>query len=559
MTDLAANTRRGLLERLFAVDRAEHSVGVRMMLGLPVPLLTLGLATALPAVGPATMWFAASTAVFLSGWLGGFVSGCVATLVAAVGIHQWLVPAHVGHAWGASETIQFTGFVAAGLLVSMLHGRLRATVRMLDQRRIDARTHARQLDETRALLQSAQARLALALDSANIGFWRWDFATGRVEWDHSVRGWFELREPSATPLTYDHWVSRLHPDDKQRALAMVEQARRDGQAQLVDYRLRLPSGSERHLRSSGVVEHDAAGHPIAMIGIHQDVTQEAIAARELRAREREVQALNRQLEERVVERTAALLDALLHAEAATQAKAAFLRNISHELRTPLNPILGFSQLLAQSITDPVQQEHLQHISAGGRRLLALVTNLIELTRTANEKTSRTAVDLAATLDAAIATFATQAAEKRLSVEAHVDPAIPAGLSGDPIRVSQVLMQLLSNAIKFSERGGIQVRALLLTAAPASARVRFEVRDQGNGIEPALQRHIFDVFRQGYGARTGPSGGLGIGLALAKRAVEHMGGEIGVESEPDAGSTVWFTLEFDLEPSASAPAQERLFG
>jgi two-component system, sensor histidine kinase and response regulator len=272
-----------------------------------------------------------------------------------------------------------------------------------------------------------------------------------------------------------------------------------------------------------------------------------------------VQALNRQLEDRVAERTAALLDALLHAEAATHAKAAFLRNISHELRTPLNPILGFSHLLEQAIADPEQQAQVRHIAAGGRRMLSLVTDLIELTRTSNAESSMMEVDLATMVEAAIDTFAAQAADKHLLLESHVDPAIPAGLTGDPVRVSQVLLQLLSNAIKFSDRGVVHVRSLLESAESSSVRVRFEVQDHGSGIDPSRLRHVFDAFRQVDVDATNQAGGLGIGLALAKRAVERMGGEIGAKSEVAVGSTFWFTVQFGMERSNSAAAPERLFG
>jgi signal transduction histidine kinase len=494
------------------------------------------------------LWFLSSTAVFLAGWLGGFVSGAVATFLSAAILHYWLLPAHDDHGWlGSSEMAQFFAFVAAGLLVSLLHGQLRTTVRKLDGRRRVANAQARQLEQTRAQLELALSRLELARKATDVGSWRWEPTTGRVSWDHCVHDWFELPHVDHVGVTYEQWLSRVHPDDVERVLDTLSRAREEGKAQLVVYRLLLPSGKERHIKSSGIVERDADGQELGLTGIHQDVTAEIVTARELRERGREVHVLNRQLEDRVAERTAALLDALLHAEAATHAKAAFLRNISHELRTPLNPILGFTQLLAQSVTDPEQRVQLQHIETGGRRLLGLVTNLIELTRSSPDAMSHTALDIGATVDALIDTYRHAAADKGLAVEAQHDGAIPQGLMGDAVRVASVLEQLLGNAIKFSARGRIQLRSMLAREGPGFVCVRFEVQDEGIGIAPEMQPHVFDAFRQVRDDALARSDGLGIGLALAKRAVERLGGEIGVHSAAGAGSTFWFTARFLLEP------------
>lgn len=550
-----------MLEHLFAVDRAEHSVVVRVLFGVPLPLLLLVSGPLLGAPGSATMWFVASTTVFMSGWCGGFVSGATATLVSAAIVHHWLLPMHEHQAGFVSDELSwFLAFVAAGLIVSLLHGRLRSVVRRLDARRIEARSQAQQLEETQSQLQEARARLELALDSANIGFWRWDLVSRRIDWDQRLCEWFELTGVPHGEIRYEHWASRVHPDDLDGVIETVRRAREDGKPRVTVYRIVLPGGSQRYIKSSGIVEYDASGQQVALIGIHQDVTADILNTRELAARQREVQTLNRQLEERVAERTAALLDALLHAEAATHAKAAFLRNISHELRTPLNPILGCSHLLAQSLTDPEQRAHLRHIEAGGRRLLALVTDLIELTSTANDDTSHTAVDIAATIHAAIDTFGLAAREKGLQFETHVDAKIPRRLTGDAVRVSQVLMQFISNAIKFSERGPIQVRSTLGRDGPDCIQVRFEVEDQGIGIDPDMQAHVFDAFRQVRDSTIARADGLGIGLALAKRAAERMGGEIGVHSTPGSGSTFWFTARFLREPRAvDTPVAERLYG
>jgi hypothetical protein len=381
-----------------------------------------------------------------------------------------------------------------------------------------------------------------------------------VDWDRRVLQWFELAHVQRDALTYEHWRSRLHPEDEARILQSIWAACEDGEPRLLVYRLQLPSGAERHVKSSGVVERDAAGRPIAMIGIHQDVTADVVTARELAAREREVQALNRQLEDRVTERTAALLDALLHAEAATRAKAAFLRNISHELRTPLNPILGWSQLLAQAIDDPEHRRHLGHIEAGGRRLLELLDDLIELTSTSSDEQVQSTVDVAATIDAAIRSVASSAAAKGLQIASHVDAAMPRALSGDADRLAQVLQQLLGNAVKFSQRGRIDIRAIPGRTGPGFVQVRFEVEDQGIGIPADMQQHVFDAFRQVRDASIARSDGLGIGLALARRAVERLGGEIGVRSVPGAGSTFWFTARLLHQPLAlESEASQRLYG
>ena len=507
------------------------------------------------------MWFASSTTVFLAGWLGGFVSGAVATLLSAMILHYWLLPAHDDHGWlGSIEMAQFLAFVAAGLVVSLLHGQLRMTVRKLDGRRRVANAQTKQLEQTRAQLELALSRFELARKATGVGSWRWEPTTGRVNWDHCVHDWFELPHANDGGVTYEQWLSRVHPDDVERALSTLNRVREDGTPQLVVYRLVLPSGVERHIRSSGIVERDANGQELGLIGIHQDVTTDIVTARELREREREVHGLNRQLEERVAERTAALLDALLHAEAATHAKAAFLRNISHELRTPRNPIICFTRLLAESITDPEQRVQLRHIETGASRMLGLVTNLIELTRSSPDETAHTALDVGAIVDAVIDTYRHAAADKGLAVESQLDLAIPKGVTGDAVRVASVLEQLLGNAIKFSARGRIELRSMLAREGPGFVCVRFEVQDEGIGIAPEMQLHVFDAFRQVRDDALARSDGLGIGLALAKRAVDRLGGEIGVNSAPGTGSTFWFTARFLLEPEVvGAGVRERRYG
>jgi len=288
------------------------------------------------------------------------------------------------------------------------------------------------------------------------------------------------------------------------------------------------------------------------------------AMRQFAARREALRALeeaNQSLEQRVTERTAQLqhyqahLEEMVHlrtlelaqarddAEAASRAKSALLANMTHELRTPLHQISGLVQILHRRIEDEKQKSTLDKINSASRRLQALLENILELARVESGRVEIESKPFAPAmlLSDAVNRWQAEATRKGLQVEAASTPDLPAALCGDFVRIAEVLDCLTGNAIKFTSQGTITLRDKVLERNGHNCRIRFEVADTGIGISPEHQHVIFGQFTQVDDSMTRKFGGAGVGLALSRRLVELMGGEIGFDSEPEVGSVFWFTL------------------
>jgi len=260
------------------------------------------------------------------------------------------------------------------------------------------------------------------------------------------------------------------------------------------------------------------------------------------------------------------------AEAADRAKSEFLAVMSHEIRTPLNAILGFASLLQQSPLSAEQHTWLETVAGSGKTLLALINDILDFSKIeAGRLTlSPQPVTLASVLDAVLSMFGPRAAAKRLALRLHAAPDLPAAISTDEQRLRQILINLIGNAVKFTEHGSVDLEVSVVapaTAASAGAVVlRFAVRDTGPGI-PADQRdRLFKPFSQLDSSSTRSHGGTGLGLVICERLVRMLGGEIGYESTPGAGACFFFTMRAlpvapgpvaAPPPAIAAPAARRL--
>ncbi|NKN34039.1 PAS domain S-box protein [Marichromatium bheemlicum] len=257
--------------------------------------------------------------------------------------------------------------------------------------------------------------------------------------------------------------------------------------------------------------------------------------------EHELAAHRDHLEELVAERTVELERARQVAEAGTRAKSAFLANMSHEIRTPMNAILGLTYLLQRDELTLEQSERLDKISGAARHLLAIIDDILDLSKIEAGRMELRRVDfpLLSILDHVRSLIADQARLKGLAVELDCDD-VPHWLHGDPTRLRQALLNYAANAVKFTERGRIALRARLLEQQGDEVLVRFEVSDTGIGLAPEQRRRLFTAFEQADVSTTRRHGGTGLGLAITRRLAELMDGEVGIESEPGFGSTFWFT-------------------
>jgi PAS domain S-box-containing protein len=281
------------------------------------------------------------------------------------------------------------------------------------------------------------------------------------------------------------------------------------------------------------------GKPTEVYSCFEDITERKRIESELRR-------YQLHLEDRVAARTLELAAARDVAEAASRAKSTFLANMSHEIRTPMNAIIGLTHLAQRTTDDPRQQAQLSKISDAAYHLLSIINHILDLSKIEAGKLNlkRTRFELRDMLDKTCAPLLEKAVAKGLEMVFDIDPSLPAVLYGDSLQLSQILLNLVSNAVKFTEHGSISLCARKIEETGIDVLIRFEVRDTGIGIIAEAQNRLFEAFEQADGSTTRKYGGTGLGLTISQRLAEMMGGAVGVESEPGIGSTFWLTAWLD---------------
>lgn len=381
--------------------------------------------------------------------------------------------------------------------------------------------------ESAEQLRLSEERYHLAMDAAEDGLWDWYLDSKQIICNpayYSMLG-YKTNEFPALVSTIDNL---LHPDDRIRYEEYREQYLSDPIGAFdIEFRMLGKNGQYHWLLSRGrVVEFTATNQPKRMVGTHKDIT---------RHKSNEV----------------ALLEAKQDAESANLYKSEFLANMSHEIRTPMNAIIGMLQLAQRTDLTPKQTDYLEKAGFSAQSLLRIINDILDFSKIEAGKLEleRVAFPLDKVLDHALDLNALKSQQK--GVELLLYAPVTAGLilEGDPLRLGQVLINMLSNAVKFTQTGEIELGCEDVGERDHRITLKFWVRDTGIGISKEQQASLFDAFAQADGSTTRKYGGTGLGLSISKHLVSMMGGQMEVESEMGVGSTFSFTISFEIAEEA----------
>ncbi|NHA14483.1 PAS domain S-box protein [Thioalkalivibrio sp. XN279] len=398
-------------------------------------------------------------------------------------------------------------------------------------------------------LRETRDKLAFAMRSSRIAHWEINLLDQTIErsFDHDQIFGYGVNQPAWTRETF---MSHVVAEDQDATEALFQRVARERADFTHELRIRRVDGAVRWLWLAGKHLEPIAGQPPRMAGVVQDVT-------ERREREEELARHRNHLEELVAQRTADLAAARQQAESANRAKSAFLANMSHEIRTPLNAIIGLTYLLRQREENAAQREKLDKIDQAGRHLLAVVNDMLDLSKieAGRMELGSELFNLPALVDNVAAIICEEASEKRLEVCVDYDP-IPQWLEGDPTRVRQALLNYAANAVKFTDKGKIHLRVRVVAHDCNVLTVLFEVEDTGVGIPEHKLGELFRSFEQADNSISRRFGGTGLGLSITRHLAVLMGGDAGVESIEGRGSRFWFTAQLRVGGTAmTSPEQE----
>ncbi len=380
---------------------------------------------------------------------------------------------------------------------------------------------------------------------AHLGNWVLNLQSQHMIWSDEIYRIFEV-DPREVEPSFGIYINLVHPEDRDQVVATYQQSLSEHTSCQLTHHLQMPDGRIKHVQEQCESTYDDQGKPIRSIGTVQDITERVLV-------EAELGEYREHLENLVAERTQALSIAKEAAETANRAKSTFLANMSHELRTPMTAIIGMTNLAQRKITDPGVLDKLRKVDKASHHLLAVINDILDLSKIEAERLTLESVDFTVgeVIEDLVSLVSQQAADKNLKLLVESTDELNAlKVHGDPMRLGQILLNLVGNAIKFTANGHVRVRVAHTLETVDTVSLRVEVHDTGIGISDEDQKRLFSAFEQADSSMTRKYGGTGLGLAISRRLVKLMGGDIGVASEPGAGSTFWFTVRLKNAQYAS---------
>ena len=390
-----------------------------------------------------------------------------------------------------------------------------------------------QIKTAKEKVDSFALRMQLANDSAGIGVWELDLKTEKLVWDSWMYKLYGISELEFS-CTYQAWLDRIHVDDVDHNERMLDEAINGVGIYDPEFRVVHPDGNIRTIKASAEILRDSHGVAIKVVGVNYDVTEKVDAIRKL-------------------------FDAKLAAENAAQSKSDFLANMSHEIRTPMNAILGGLQLLKNINLPEELRAVLKNASYSGQSLLTIINDILDYSKIESNQLQleKASFSLTEVLNSITYDLDSLVSEKRIGFTVNKDESYNEYWVGDLVRVKQIILNLSSNAVKFTDKGSVKINASSKVFEGKEA-IYLEVVDSGIGMSKEVSEHIFERFTQADSSTTRKYGGTGLGMSITISLVKMMGGEIDIQSKQGLGTTVTIKLPLPKANNIADKAPKKSF-